>query len=107
MEKIAALFAGFFLSSALTAVAAQQYLTFLPDIWRFVVVQVFCFAPRGLPELVLFCVFFSFFFSRTACDARISEEVCFPSFLRHVKNTLLGTASSRPVSLRPSLRSSA
>lgn len=48
VDKIAALVFGVLLSAASSAVAAQQYLTFLPDIWRFVVTQAFCFAPYGL-----------------------------------------------------------
>ena len=45
VEKLAVLFAGVFLSSILSAVASMQFLTFLPEILRFTVVQLFCFAP--------------------------------------------------------------
>lgn len=47
VEKIAALMAGIVTSASVSAVAAQQWLTFLPDIWRFVITQAFCFAPYG------------------------------------------------------------
>lgn len=47
VEKIAALLACVVLSASLSAVGAQQSLTFLPDIWRFVVTQALCFAPQA------------------------------------------------------------
>ena len=37
----------------LSSVAANQSLTFLPEIWRFVVVQLLCFAPYGYLSLGL------------------------------------------------------
>ena len=53
VEKLAVLFAGVFLSSILSAVASMQFLTFLPEILRFTVVQLFCFAPYGYLTLGL------------------------------------------------------
>jgi hypothetical protein len=47
VEKLAVLFAGVMLSAMLSSVTAMQSLTFLPEIWRFVVVQLLCFAPYG------------------------------------------------------------
>ena len=41
------------LSAMLSSVAANQSLTFLPEIWRFVVVQLLCFTPYGYLSLGL------------------------------------------------------
>ena len=53
VEKLAVLFAGVMLSAMLSSVAANQSLTFLPEIWRFVIVQLLCFAPYGYLSLGL------------------------------------------------------
>lgn len=47
VEKIAAFMVGVVATAALSGVYAQQNLTFLPDIWRFVVTLALCFAPYG------------------------------------------------------------
>ena len=53
VEKLAVLFFCVMLSSAASAVAAMQGLTFLPEILRFTVVQLLCFAPYGYLSLGL------------------------------------------------------
>ena len=48
VEKIAAVFCGVLASCALSALVAQVALVgIVPEIWRFVVVQLLCFAPYG------------------------------------------------------------
>ena len=53
VEKLAVLFFCVFASSALTAVASLDGLAFLPEIARFTVVQLLCFAPYGYLSLGL------------------------------------------------------